>query len=126
MVHIARFIDETVTDEHGNSPVVEDPPVERQVYSITQFGRRGSSREVMGDEFEDRIESVLHMACHDPTLYKASDQVILSPDFDAQGNWVPGSGVAYWVDGDPSDERVGPWAQLLTWSGGLVKIRRVT
>ena len=126
VVHIARFIDENTTDEHGNNPVTEDPPVVRHVYSITQFGRRGSSREVMGDEFAERIASVLHMACNDPTLYKHSDQVLVDADFDSQGNWIPGSGTAYWVDGDPSDERVGPWASLLTWSGGLVKLARVT
>lgn len=127
VVHIARYLDLATEDEHGNNPLVqEDPPVVRWVYSITQFGRRGSSREIMGPEFAERIESILHMACNDPTVYKASDQVILAPELDTLGNWVPESGVAFWVDGDPSDERTGPWPDLLEWSGGLVKLRRIT
>jgi hypothetical protein len=127
VVHIARWIDTGADeDEHGNYPLVEDPPVVRHVYSITQFGRRGSSREVMGPEFAERIETILHMACNNPTLYKASDQIILDPELDGDGNWIEDTGVAYWVDGDPSDERVGPWASLLDWAGGLVKLKRVT
>jgi hypothetical protein len=124
--HIARWIDESSTDEHGNNPITEDPPVIRWIYSVVQFGRRGSSAEVMGPEFEERIETVLHMACNDPTVYKASDQVILHPQLDTDGNYVPDTGTAYWVDGDISDERLGPWPSLLQWSGGIVKIRRVT
>ena len=126
VVHIARWLDTTTEDEHGNFPWLEDPPVVRHVYSVTQFGRRGSSREVMGPEFQERIETILHMACNDPTLYKGSDQVILDPDFDDIGNYIPDTGIAYWVDGDPTDERVGPWPALLQWSGGVVKLKWVT
>ena len=129
VAHIARWIDETTEDEHGNNPVTEDPPVVRWVYSVTQIGQRGSrgsSHEVVGPEFEERIETILHMACNDPTVYKASDQIIVDPELDTEGNYVPDSGTAYWVDGDISDERVGPWPELLAWSGGLVKLKRIT
>jgi hypothetical protein len=126
VVHIARWMDTTQEDEHGNDVWMEDPPVVRRAYSFTQFGRRGSSREVMGPEFQERVETILHMACNDTTVYRASDQVILDPELDVDGCYIPDTGIAYWVDGDPTDERIGPWPALLAWSGGVVKLKRVT
>jgi hypothetical protein len=114
------------TDDHNNPTLVESPPVPRKVMSVTQFGRRGSSRELVSPDYVQRTETIIHLAVGDPSLYHPDDQIILWPDFDATGAYVPDSGTAYWVDGLPSDERNGPWPFLLSLFGGLVRLRRVT
>ena len=125
-VHIVRWEDTTRTDEHGNYLVVEDPPVIRNFYDVSQFGRRGSSHEVMGAEFQERVETILHMSVPEPTLYSAGDGIILYADLDDNGDYVPDSGVLYWVDGDPAEDRMSPWPRLTMQFGGVVKIRRIT
>jgi hypothetical protein len=124
--HIPRSIDTTTTDEHGNHPIVDEPPVLRKAMSLTQFGRRGSSREVISPDYLMRAETEVHMAVANPDVYSTEDLVLLNPDIDASGNYVPESGTAYWVDGMPNDERKGPWPALLSMFGGTVKLRRVT
>jgi hypothetical protein len=124
--HIARYIDTTTEDEHGNNPIVEKPPVLRPAMSITQFGRRGSSRELISPDYLLRTETEIHMAVADPQTYSSEDLVLLDPEVDDTGVYVPASGTAYWVDGVPNDERRGPWPGLLALFGGTVKLRRVT
>lgn len=130
IMHIVRYEDTTGDkDEHGNWPVVEEPPVARQIYSQTQFGRRGSSHVVMGPEFAERTETILHLAVPDPTVYSSGDQILLFCQFDGEEtaeNYVPETGVAYYVDGDPAEERMSPWPSLTMQFGGVVKVLRAT
>lgn len=126
IAHIARQFNATVEDEHGNHPTTKDPPVIRRVMSITQFGRRGSSQEVVSADYALRTETTLQMTVADPPTYQPDDQVLLWPELDANDDYVPGSGIAYWVDGEPADDRDGPWPTLLSMFGGVVKLRRVT
>jgi hypothetical protein len=51
---------------------------------------------------------------------------VLFPELDANGDYVPGSGVAFWVDGLPFDQRLSPWPTLTRVFGGSVRLRRVT
>jgi hypothetical protein len=135
-VHIARWEDTTQLDEHQNFVVVDDPPVVRDFYDISQFGRRGSSHLIMGPEFQERAETILHMSVPDPTMYQSGDQIILFAelDKDADGNFIyepqtedgQPNGIAYFVDGDPAEDRMSPWPRLTMQFGGIVKIRRVT
>jgi hypothetical protein len=130
LIHIARYEDtsggEASKDPHGNWPVAEEPPVVRTIYAVTQFGRRGSSRIVKGPEFQERTETILHVAVPDPTDYSTGDQVILFPQFDEDGNYVPESGVAYWVDGEPVESRMSPWPRYTMQFGGVLKVNRTT
>jgi hypothetical protein len=136
IVHIARWEDTTQTDEHNNYVVVSDPPVVRDIYDMSQFGRRGSSRLVMGPEFQERSETILHLSVPDPTTYQAGDQIILfaqlGEDTDGNPTYSPETddgqpnGVAYWVDGVPAEDRMSPWPWLTMQFGGVVKIRRTT
>jgi hypothetical protein len=124
--HIARFIDTTTEDEHGNNPIAEKDPVLRNAMSLTQFGRRGSSREIISPDYLLRTETEVHMVVADPQTYSPEDLVLISPEIDDTGAYVENSGTAYWVDGIPNDERLGPWTDLLSVFGGTVKLRRVT
>jgi hypothetical protein len=127
VVHVPRAIDPNgPLDDHNNPPLVVGTPVMRKVMSITQFGRRGSSREVISPDYLLRTETTIHISVADPTVYDPDDLVYLYPDFDDTGTWVSDSGIAFWVDGVPSDERTGPWPWLLALFGGIVKLRRVT
>lgn len=126
VVHIARRLDTTVKDSHGNYPMMTSAPVIRRAQSIAQYGRRGSSRAVFTAETQNREEITLLMVVSNPEAYADGDQVLVDPTFDVDGNYVAGTGTAYWVDGSPSDERKGPWPKLLAQFGGLVKLRRVT
>lgn len=128
LAHIRRWEDlDAPVDEHGNAPVREDPPVVRRVYSVSQFGRLGvSSREVISAEYEERSDTTLRVAVPDPSVYSPADQVLLWIKVDADGQYVPETGVAYWVDGVPADDRQSPWPSLTRSMGGVVKVRRVT
>lgn len=132
-VHISRWEDTSQpVDEHGNFVVVDDAPVIRNFYDVSQFGRRGSSHLVMGPEFQERTETILHMSVPDPTLYQPGDQIILFAELDANGDYQPETpegqpnGIAYFVDGDPAEDRMSPWPRLTMQFGGVVKIRRIT
>jgi hypothetical protein len=124
--HIPRYIDTTQEDEHGNPPIIDGEPVLRQAISVTQFGRRGSSREIISTDYLLRTETEVHLVVADPDTYNPEDLVLIDPEVDASGQYVKDTGIAYWVDGFPNDERLGPWADLLSMFGGTVKLRRVT
>jgi hypothetical protein len=127
VAHIVRYEDTSgEKDEHGNWPIVDEAPVIRYIYSYSQFGRRGSSRLVEGPEFQERTDTILHLAVPDPTLYSANDQIIMNPELDGNGDYVADSGDAYWIDGDPASEVTSPWPRYTKLLGGVVKIRRVT
>lgn len=125
VVHFPRPVD-GATDSHGNAQPDTGDPVVRQAQSVTQFGRRGSSRQIFSTETLGREEVMLHLAVADPTPYHSGDQVILGAELDSDGSYIPGSGMAYVVDGDPSDERQGPWQRYTALFGGEVKLRRTT
>jgi hypothetical protein len=127
VAHIARSLSTTgPKDSHGNYTKVSAPAVLRRVQSISQIGRSGSSRAVFTTESQSREETTLQIAVPNPDVYHNGDQVLIDPAVDANGNYVAGSGTAYWVDGEPSDERRGPWPRYLQEFGGVVKVRRVT
>lgn len=122
--HIARRLDETFTDSHGNHPVKDLDPVIRKAQSLHQGSAYPRSREIVGEEYLDRIDTMIFMAVNDPTLYAAGDQVLLFGTVDEQGEYQDGT--AYWVDGTPTDDRNGPWRKYYKPFGGVVSLRRVT
>jgi hypothetical protein len=121
VVHIHRYFSDE-EDDHGNFPRVEDAPVIRWVMSIAQ----SQGLEIVNESHALRTATTLDMAVADPPSYSADDHVFIWPELDADGEYVPDTGTLYWVDGDPSDERQGPWPGLLSMFGGVVKLRRVT
>jgi hypothetical protein len=124
VLHTPRTVDETVTDGHGLNPIVDGAPVIRHVYSYHQAGRAGSSSEVISPEFLDRIETTIDMAVPNPADYHPSDGVIIGGTVDEDGNYE--GGTAFWVNGDPSSDFKGPFPKLYKWTGGIVKLRRIT
>jgi hypothetical protein len=126
--HIARRTSTNPADEddHGTRPPVESPPTIRKAMSFLQHGRTGSSQQIMTTEAAQRVETTIAMSVADPETYVNQDQVLLFPEVDGNGDYVPGTGVAYFVDGDSTDERIGPWPALLGVFGGIVRLRRVT
>lgn len=128
VVHIARrrSTDPADEDDHGNYPTVTLTPVVRRAMSIIQHGRTGSSKQILSSEYVDRTETTMELTVADTTVYESQDQVLIFPSFNSDGSWQAGSGIAYVVDGVPTDERVGPWPGLLAIFGGNVKLRRVT
>lgn len=123
--HIARYFDETAEDDHGNSVLVTKPPVLRKVISIAQMGGRGSY-EQFSEEFLARVETTLLMVVADPETYRNDDIIVLKPGVDVDGSYVTNSGIRYVVDGEPFDDRLGPWPKALKAFGGGLRIRRVT
>lgn len=127
VAHIPRPVDTGgAKDSHGNYQIVPGVAVLRKVQSIDQFGRRGSSRQLFSTENLQSEEVRLAMAVPNPDAYASGDQVLLDPEVDSNGSYVANTGIAYVVDGDPSDEREGPWQKYLQQFGGIVKLRRVT
>ena len=125
VAHIARTFDHLELDpDTGNEVLVESAPVVRYAQEISQTGK-GSSSDVLSAEFADRVESTITMSVDDSTVYKTSDQVILFPEISG-GQYVAGTGVAFWVDGEPSDQRDGPWGHMFKGFGGVVTLKRVT
>lgn len=122
VVHISRQLDKTQKDRHGNYVMAESTPVVRKVQSITVR----NSREVFTSEVANREEALIDMAVPNPDVYKSGDQVLIDAQLSAAGQYVPGSGTAYFVDGEPTDDRKGPWKRYLQQFGGIVKLRRVT
>ena len=124
VLHIPRTVDTTQTDSHGNHPIIDGAPVIRYVRGYNQPGRLGASSEVISPEFLDRIETTLDMDVPNPQDYHASDGVIIGGTVDEQGNYD--GGTQYWVNGDPTNDFKGPFKRLYTWTGGKVKLRRIT
>ena len=126
--HIPRRMDLTTTDRNGNHPLRPLPPINRTCQSLTQFGRRGSSHAIMSIEYAQRVETTIHMACSDVSVYQDQDRVVCFGSVDPEtGNYV--GGLQYVVDGDPADDTHGPLGQGVYQAlgfGGTVKLRRVT
>jgi hypothetical protein len=125
--HIKRVMSEEIDAVTGNNVIVAEAPVVRRAQSISQVGRlRGSSHQVLTAEYLKRIETELHIAVADPHEYSPLDQVLLFPEVDEDGDCVPGTGYAFWVDGLPMDSRQSPWPFCTKAFGGLVRLPRVT
>lgn len=127
LAHVARTVSDQLDPDTGNNVIVQAPPVIRKAQSISQIGRlRGSSKILPDAESVKRIETELHIAVADPSSYGPLDQVLLFPDVDDDGDYVPGTGVAFWVDGVSYDSRNSPWPLFTKAFGGAVRLRRVT
>ena len=125
VVHIARQYDRLEVDpDTGNEILVEADPVVRYAQEVSQGGKN-SSTDVMSGEFLNRVNSELIMCVDNPEVYSTDDQVIIDPVIEG-GEYVTGTGTAYWVDGDPSDQRRGPWPMAFVGFGGVVMLKRVT
>jgi hypothetical protein len=112
-------------DAHGNATFYLAPSVPRKVQAINEFGRRGSSHEIVSADYLERIETMLEIGVPDPTLYNPDDEVIIGASgLDDDGN--PIGGFAFKVEGDPSDNRMGPLPLVNRILGGAVRVRRIT
>jgi hypothetical protein len=127
VAYIRRITTSELDPDTADPVVVDGPPIIRKAQSLSQIGQvRGSSRQIMSLEFLKRVETSLHLSVSDPSVYSPTDQVLLYPSVDDAGNYVPGSGIAYFVDGVALDARTSPWPQFTKMFGGTVEIRRVT
>jgi hypothetical protein len=128
IAHVRRVTSDTETDiDTGNQVINDLPAVIRRVQSVSQIGRtRGSSKMILSAEFAKRVDTELHISVADPTLYGPLDQVLLFPEVDDNGDYVPGTGTAFWVDGLEFDARQSPWPLFTKAFGGMVRIRRCT
>jgi hypothetical protein len=125
--HIAREVSDQLDLDTGNNIIVEHQPVIRWAQDITQIGRlRGSSKFVLTPEFAKRVDTELHIAVADPETYGPMDQVLLYPEVDVDGDYVAGTGYAFWVDGVSFNAKTSPWPNWTKIFGGMVRIRRVT
>ena len=129
VVHIARRFGSTEVDpDTGNEYLVPAAPVVRYVQEIAQKGK-GSSADVLSGDFQGRVEESLIMSVDNPEVYESEDQVIINPEI-LNGEYVPDTGTAYWVNGTPADQRQGPFwttrSRLFDGFGGVVHLRRVT
>lgn len=122
--HIPRSYTESLDPDTGNPILVASAPVIRYAQEISQVSK-GSSKDELGAESVDRVDTTLQMAVEDCTVYDTDDQVIIDPQI-TDGAYVAGSGEAYWVDGVPNDQRCGPWPTMFQVFGGVIKLRRVT
>jgi hypothetical protein len=128
VVHIARAQDSTEEDpDTGNPKQITFPPVVRYAQAISQFGReRPSSNQVISPEFVQRVETAIRLTIAEPKVYATQDQVLLFPELDENNEWIPGTGIAFWVDGLFEDQRMSPWPQYFQVFGGFIMLRRVT
>ena len=114
-------------NHQGDQTFFLAPSIPRKVQAITEFGRRGSSHEIVSADYLARVETMLEIGVPDPTLYNPEDEVIIGASgtqFDDDGN--PTDGFAFKVEGDPSDNRMGPLPLLNGILGGAVRVRRIT
>lgn len=112
-------------DAHGNDVYVFAAPVARKVHSINEFGRRGSSHEVVSPDYLNRTETALEMGVPDGSIYNPKDQIIIgATGVDSNGN--PIGGVEYHVEAIPSNNQQGPFTLLNRLVGAAVRMRRVT
>lgn len=112
-------------DAHGNPVTYWAPAVERKVQAINQFGRRGSSHEIVSADYLARVETTLEISVPDVTIYNERDLVTVgATGLDTDGN--PVGGTAFHVEGAGIDNRLGPFPLLNKILGGSVHIRRIT
>jgi hypothetical protein len=127
VVHIRRVTTDQTDPDTANQVIVELPPVVRMAQSISQIGRlRGSSKNIYNAEFAKRVETEVHLAVADGSLYAPEDSVLLFPELDEDGAYVPGTGVAFVCDGVSYDGRKSPWPLFSKCLGSMVRLRRVT
>ena len=112
-------------DGHGNPIEYWAPAVARKVQAINQFGRRGSSHEIVSPDYLDRVESTLEISVPDPTIYNERDLVTVGAT-GVDGNGNPIGGTAFHVEGEGIDNRLGPFPLLNKLLGGSVHVRRIT
>ena len=129
VVHYARRFSRTEPDpDTGNEYVIESAPVIRYVQEIAQKGK-GSSEDVITGEFENRTVETLIMSVNDPQNYASEDKIIVDPVIE-NGVYVEGTGRAYWINGEPNDQRNGPfwttWSRIFDGFGGVIHLKRVT
>jgi hypothetical protein len=125
--HIVRKISDQTDPDTGNNVIVDLPPVIRKAQSFSQIGRmRGSSKIVLTPEYLRRISTELHMSVDDPELYGPQDQVLLFPEVDQDGDYIPGTGFAFWIDGLVINSKTSPWPSFTRGFGGLIRLRRTT
>lgn len=110
---------------HGNPSESWVDAVPRAVQAINEFGRRGSSHEIVDVDYLGRVETMLEMGVPDIALYNPRDIIIIgATTLDASGN--PTDGVAFHVEGVPSNNQEGPLPLLNNLVGGSIRLRRVT
>jgi hypothetical protein len=119
------WIAEGGTDAHGNAVHDFGTAVARKVQSINEFGRRGSSHEVISSDYLNRVETVLEIGVPDVSIYAPRDQIIIGAT-GVDGNGIPVGGIEFHVEGVPSDNKLGPLPLLNRMLGGAVRVRRVT
>jgi hypothetical protein len=116
---------EGVNDAHGNPTESYAAWVARKVQGVAQFGRRGSSHEIVDVDYLARVETVLEIGVADVTVYSERDLVLIgATGVDGDGN--PVGGTAFHVESYPDDNRLGPFPLLNKILGGVIRVRRVT
>lgn len=126
-VHLAHVVSSEIDPDTGNPLVKELPAVTRRYQSLSQIGRlRGSSKDLHSAEFLNRVETELHMSVADPKLFNAQDLVVLYPELDEDGEWLPGTGFTFTVDGMAINSSTSPWPAFTKCLGGVVRLRRAT
>lgn len=127
VVHLPHVVSDEIDPDTGNPLIKELSAVPRRVQSLSQIGRiRGSSKTIHGPEFLDRVDTELHMSVADPKVFNTGDDVVLYPEFDENGDWIPGTGYRFVVDGMAVNSGTSPWPLFTKALGGIVRIRRVT
>lgn len=127
IAHIARAIDTSeINPDTGDPRQVSPAAVLRRVRAIAQEGHRGSSHQIFTAESVKKIETTLTLAVARPEVYAPMDQVRLFPELDENADYISGSGISFWVDGLVRDDRLSPWPSFTRWTGGSIRIKRVT
>jgi hypothetical protein len=126
VAHVKRITTSAIDPDSGDAVVVDAPAVIRRAQSLAQLGNRGSSHQIFDTEHLKRIDTELRLAVADPSIYQPQDQVILFPSVDNNGDYEPGSGVAFFVDGLVLDSRQSPFPLLTKMFGGVLALKRVS
>jgi hypothetical protein len=126
VAHIRRITTTELDPDTGDPVIVDAEPIIRRAQNLAQLGHSGSSHQIFDAEHLKRIDSEIRLSVADPSIYAQQDQVRLFPSVDDQGQYVPETGTAFFVDGLPNDGRLSPWPQLTKMFGGVLALRRVT
>lgn len=125
--HIPRLVSDELDPDTGNNVIVDLPAKIRRAQSISQIGRlRGSSKEIFSPDFVRRVETELHLSVARPDDFADGDQVLLFPEVDDNGDWIPDTGIAFVVDGVPYSGQTSPFPLWSRAFGGMVRLRRTT